>query len=227
MLTIRSLGHACHTLSDGSHSIILDPFLTGNPDAARGPGEVDVEAVLPSHGHADHFGDTLAIAKRLGCPVVACAELAGYCARQGCATVGMHIGGQRQFDFGTVKLTQAWHGSAMTVEGRTEYVGPAVGFLVTMGGVTVYFAGDTGLFGDMRLIGDEGVDVAILPIGDNYTMGPADALRAVDFLRPGMVIPMHYHAFEAIRQDAGAFAAAVEKHGAKCAVLAPGEETTA
>ncbi|MEI6504240.1 MAG: metal-dependent hydrolase, partial [Armatimonadota bacterium] len=189
MLTIRSLGHACYVLSAGGFSVILDPFLSGNPDAVCGPEAVAVNAVLPSHGHGDHFGDTIAIAKRLGCPVIACAELAGFCARAGCQTVGMHIGGQRAYDFGTVKLTQAWHGSAMTVGDKVEYVGPAVGFLVTMGGVTVYFAGDTGLFGDMRLIGDEGVDVAILPIGDNYTMGPKDALRAVEFLRPKVVIP--------------------------------------
>lgn len=225
MLTIRSLGHACYQFSAAGHSLLTDPFLSGNADAVCGPEAIVTDALLPSHGHGDHLGDTVAIAKRLACPVIACAELAGYCARQGCRSVGMHIGGQRQFEFGAVKLTQAWHGSGVQTPNGLEFVGPAVGFLITMGGVKVYFAGDTGLFGDMKLIGDEGLDVAIIPIGDHYTMGPADALRAMEFLRPKLVIPTHYHAFEAIIQDPQPFARSVEALGARCVVLAPGEST--
>lgn len=223
MPAIRSLGHSCFTLSDGAHSIIFDPFLTGNPDAVCGPEDVAADAVLPSHGHADHLGDTVAIATRIGCPVVTCFELCMYCARFGCDVAPMHIGGTRVFDWGTVKLTPALHGSAVIGE-TIEYTGLAVGFIVTMGGLKVYFAGDTGLFGDMSLIGDEGLDVAILPIGDCFTMGPADALKAVALLRPRVVIPTHFHAFDVIQQDAGAFAAALAQQGTRCEVLLPGQE---
>lgn len=222
MLTITSYGHACHMLSTPEHSIVLDPYLTGNPQAPCGPDELQVEAILPSHGHGDHLGDTVTIATRLGCPVIACAELCAYCKRYGCDVAPMHIGGTRTFPFGTVKLTPAWHGSAIIKE-AIEYVGLAVGFLITMGGVRVYFAGDTALFGDMKYIGDTGLDVAILPIGDCYTMGPADALIAVELLRPKLVIPMHYNTFDLIRQDPGMFAAELEQHGTRCQVLAPGE----
>jgi L-ascorbate metabolism protein UlaG (beta-lactamase superfamily) len=225
MPTIKALGHACFTLSDGRHSIIFDPYLTDNPEAVCGPEDVQVEAVLPSHGHSDHLGDTIAIATRLGCPVIAAFELCMYCARFGCEVAPAHIGGSRTFDFGTVKLTAATHGSAVITDSLIEYTGPAVGFIVTMGGATVYYAGDTGLFGDMRLIGDAGIDAAILPIGDCFTMGPADALRAVELIRPRLVIPTHCSAFDVIQQDAAAFAAQVEKLGAQAVVLKPGEET--
>ena len=226
MLTIKSLGHACFTVSDGPHTIIFDPYLKGNPEAICGPEDVQVDAVLPSHGHSDHLGDTIEIATRLGCPVIGAFELCMYCARFGCEVAPMHIGGSRTFDFGTVKLTQAWHGSAVVGETLIEYTGPAVGFLVTMGDLTVYYAGDTGLFGDMQLIGDTtDIDAAILPIGDCFTMGPADALRAVEMLQPGLVIPTHYSAFDVIQQDAAAFAEAVARTGANAVVLSPGEET--
>jgi L-ascorbate metabolism protein UlaG (beta-lactamase superfamily) len=224
MLTIKSLGHACYTLSDGARSIIFDPFLKGNPEAVCGPEDVTVDAVLPSHGHSDHLGDTIEIATRLGCPVIGAFELCMYCARFGCEVSALHIGGGGSYDFGAVKLTQATHGSAVIGKDLIEYTGPAVGFLVTMGGLRVYYAGDTGLFGDMQFIGDEGLDVAILPIGDCFTMGPADALRAATLLRPKLVIPTHYSAFDAIKQDAGAFATALEAQGTRCKVLSPGQD---
>lgn len=225
MLTIKSLGHSCYTLSDGAHSVILDPFLKGNPNAVCGPEDIQVDAVLPSHGHSDHLGDTIEIATRLGCPVVSCFELCMYCARHGCEVAPMHIGGSRSFDFGTVKLTPALHGSAVIGETLIEYTGLAVGFVVTMGGLNVYFAGDTGLFGDMRLIGDSvALDVAILPIGDCFTMGPDDALRAAEMLRPRLVVPTHYDTFKVIAQDPTAFARGLEEQGTRCEVLAPGQE---
>lgn len=223
MVTIKSLGHSCYTVSAAGKSVIFDPYLTGNPEAVCGPEAVQVDAILPSHGHSDHLGDTIAIATRLGCPVIAAFELCMYCARHACEVAPMHIGGSREFDFGSVKLTQAMHGSAV-IGDTIEYTGLAVGFIVRMGGVTVYFAGDTGLFGDMKLIGDEGLDVAILPIGDCFTMGPQDALKAVEFLRPRLVIPTHYSAFDLIRQDAAAFAAQFESRGVDCRVVRPGEE---
>ncbi|MCE5239536.1 metal-dependent hydrolase [bacterium] len=224
MPTIKSLGHSCFTLSDGAHSVIFDPFLKGNPEAICGPEDVQVDAVLPSHGHSDHLGDTIEIATRLGCPVIAAFEMCMYCARFGCEVAPLHIGGGRTFDFGSVRLTQATHGSAVIGEKLNEYTGPAVGFLVDMGGAKVYFAGDTGLFGDMALIGEEGLDVAILPIGDCFTMGPKDALRAAALLRPNLVIPTHYSAFDVIQQDADAFAAELSRQGIRCEVLQPGQE---
>lgn len=224
MPTIKSLGHSCFTLSDGAHSVIFDPFLKGNPEAICGPEDVRVDAVLPSHGHSDHLGDTIEIATRLGCPVIAAFEMCMYCARFGCEVAALHMGGGRTFDFGAVRLTQATHGSAVIGDKLNEYTGPAVGFLVDMGGARVYFAGDTGLFGDMSLIGEEGLDVAILPIGDCFTMGPRDALRAAALLRPKLVIPTHYSAFDVIQQDAHGFAAELSRQGIRCAVLQPGQE---
>lgn len=223
MPVLKALGHACFTLSSAQHSIIFDPFLKGNPQAVCGPEDVQVDAVLVSHGHADHLGDTVAIATRLGCPVIGAFELCMYCARFGCEVAAMHIGGTRPFGFGTVKLTQAWHGSAVINE-TIEYTGLAVGFLVSIGGVTVYFAGDTGLFGDMRLIGDAGVDVALLPIGGCFTMDPQDAVKAVELIQPKLVVPMHYGTFPQIDQDPAAFAADLKRLGVGCAVLRPGEE---
>ncbi len=224
MPTIKSLGHSCFTLSDGAHSVIFDPFLKGNPEAICGPDDVHLDAVLPSHGHSDHLGDTIEIATRLGCPIIAAFEMCMYCARFGCEVAALHIGGGRTFDFGSVRLTQATHGSAVIGDKLNEYTGPAIGFLVDMGGARVYFAGDTGLFGDMALIGDEGLDLAILPIGDCFTMGPQDALRAAALLRPKLVITTHYSAFDVIRQDAGVFAAELSRQGIRCVVLQPGQE---
>lgn len=226
MPIIKSLGHDCFTLSTREHSIVFDPWLTGNPDAVCKPEDLTVDAVLTSHGHGDHFGDTIAIAKRLDVPVIGVAELCGYCSRQGCQTAPMHLGGSHRYPWGRVKLTLALHGSGIAHGDHVEYVGPPCGFLVTMDGVTVYFAGDTGLFGDMKLIGDSvKVDAALLPIGDNYTMGPKDALLAAQMINPSVVIPMHYSAFPVIQQDAAAFAAQVEKLGLECRLLKPGDET--
>lgn len=224
MPVLKALGHACFTLSTDQHSIIFDPFLKGNPQAVCGPDDVVADAVLVSHGHADHLGDAIEIAKRLGCPIVAVFELCNYCERFGCQVAPMHIGGSRTFEFGNVKLTQAWHGSAVKSGETSENVGPAAGFLVTMGGKTVYFAGDTGLFGDMKLIGDEGVDLAILPIGGTYTMDPSDAAKAAELIRPKLVVPMHYGTFPQIEQDPAAFAEELERRGVGCTVLAAGEE---
>jgi len=224
-MVIRSLGHACFVVSDGEHSVIFDPFLTDNPEAVVTADEVQVDAVLPSHGHSDHLGDAIPIAKRLGVPIVAPYELAMYCQRHGAEVVPLHIGGGTDLAFGRVKLTFATHGSAVVSDTLIEYTGPPCGFLVTMSGQTVYYAGDTGLFGDMRLIGETTpIDVAILPIGDHFTMGIEDAVRAVGFLRSKAVVPTHYSAFEPIRKDPYAFAERVEALGVRCEVLVPGQE---
>jgi L-ascorbate metabolism protein UlaG (beta-lactamase superfamily) len=224
-MVIRSLGHACFTASDGQHTVIFDPFLTGNPEAVVKPEEVQVDAVLLSHGHSDHLGDAIPVARRLGVPIVAPYELAMYCQRHGAEVVGLHIGGGTDLPFGRVKLTFATHGSAVVGDDLIEYTGPPCGFLVTMSGRTIYYAGDTGLFGDMRLIGETAsIHVAILPIGDHFTMGIDDAVRAAGFLRPRAVVPTHYSAFEPIRKNPHEFAHRVESLGIRCEVLAPGEE---
>jgi len=224
-MVIRSLGHACFTAGDGQHTVIFDPFLTDNPEAVVKPKEVQVDAVLPSHGHSDHLGDAIPIARRLGVPIIAPYELAMYCQRHGAEVVPLHIGGGADLPFGRVKLTFATHGSAVVSDDLIEYTGPPCGFLVTMSGQTVYYAGDTGLFGDMRLIGETtSIDVAILPIGDHFTMGIDDAVRAAGLLQPRAVVPTHYSAFEPIRKNPREFAQRVESLGIRCEVLAPGQE---
>jgi L-ascorbate metabolism protein UlaG (beta-lactamase superfamily) len=220
---VRWLGHACLLVESDRSKILIDPFLTGNPAAAVKPDEVSADFILVSHGHGDHVGDTVAIAKRTGATVVANYEMAGWFEKQGLRKVhGQQHGGSHAFPFGRVKLTLAFHGSAMP---DGSYGGNPCGFLLYLNdGKKIYDAADTGLFGDMKLIGEEGIDLAILPIGDNFTMGPDDALRAVKFLQPKKVLPIHYNTWELIAQDAGAWATRVSKETkAQPAVLKPGE----
>ncbi len=225
MPRLRALGHACFTLSSDDHSVIFDPWLAENPEAVVAPEEVTVDAILVSHGHSDHLGDAIAIAKRLEVPIIAPYELAMYCDRFGCQTAPMHIGGGAEFDFGHVKLTQAFHGSAVITDELIEYTGPACGFLVTMDGATLYYAADTGLFSDMELIGETNdLAAAILPIGDNFTMGPDDAVIAADMLDANVIVPMHYSAFDVIVQDPEEFARRLDEIGIECVVLKPGQE---
>jgi len=224
MVSIRSLGHSCFSLADGKYTVLFDPFLEGNPDAVTTAEEVKADALLVSHGHSDHLGDAIAISKRTGALIVAPFELAMYCQRNGAKVHRIHIGGAHQFDFGWVKLVVATHGSAVVGENLIEYMGPACGFVVKMGGKTIYYAGDTGLYGDMKLIGElHHPQAAILPIGDNFTMGIEDAAVAARFIKPEVVIPMHYHAFDLIRKDPRDFANLVEREGIKCVILEPGE----
>ena len=193
-------GHAALGLETGGFHLLVDPFLTGNPAASITADKVPADFILISHGHGDHVGDTLAIAKRTGAMVISNFEIANWFEAKGLKTHGQHIGGGYKHPFGYLKLTQALHGSAMP-DGSNG--GNPAGFLLTTNdGKKVYLAGDTGLFGDMSLIGDEGLDLAVIPIGDNYTMGPDDALRAVKLLRPKHVIPIHFNTFDLIHQDA-------------------------
>jgi L-ascorbate metabolism protein UlaG (beta-lactamase superfamily) len=217
-------GHSTFEISGGGHNVIIDPFLTGNPAAKAKPEEIEADAILLTHGHSDHFGDSLHIAKRLNIPVIAPFELASYCMKKGVQAHPMHLGGTHSFDFGTVKLTLAFHGSAVEEGDQLVYAGNPCGYLLTMEGRTVYHAGDTALFGDMKLIGERHrIDVALLPIGDNFTMGPEDALYAAELLKPGLVIPMHYNTFPLIAQNAQAFARRLESKGIRCTVLEPGQ----
>jgi len=162
-------GHACFSIKGQGATLLIDPFLTGNPLALINAEEVEADYILVSHGHGDHLGDTVAIARRTGAMVIANYEIATYCQKQGVKAHDLHLGGGWDFPFGRVKLTIAHHGSSFP---DGSYAGNPCGFLIQMEGKRIYNAADTGLFYDMKLIGEEGIDVAILPIGDNYTMGP-------------------------------------------------------
>lgn len=219
------VGHGCFIL-EGSEKIIIDPFITGNPLAVISAEDVSAGLILVSHGHGDHFGDAVQIAKRTGGTIVGVAELARYCARRGAKSYAMNIGGGHTFGRTRVKLTPAWHGSGfMDGDGPAEYLGNPCGFLIKLDGRTVYHSGDTGLFGDMELIGRlNQIDLALLPIGDNFTMGPEDALEAVRLLKPKVVIPMHYNTWPVIVQDPEIFKTAVEREtNSRLVVLAPGQ----
>lgn len=221
MPTVTFLGHSCVAISDGKHNLIIDPFLTGNDQASIKPEDVKADYILITHGHGDHFGDTLAIAKSNNATVIASYELAHLCAGEGCEMHPMHIGGGHDFPFGRVKMTIAQHGGGYGEDG-SRYTGPPVGLLVTIGGKTIYHAGDTGLFLDMKLIGElSSIDLAFLPIGDNFTMGIDDAVRAVEFLNPKKVVPMHYNTWPIIAADPKVFADKVG--GDIVTVLKPGE----
>lgn len=221
---LKFYGHACFGIEGGGASMLIDPFLTGNPQATISADQAKADYVLVSHGHGDHLGDAIAIAKRTGATIVANFEIASYCQKQGCSVHPLHIGGGYNFPFGRVKLTIAHHGSSLP---DGSYGGNPAGFLVTIESKTIYHACDTGLFYDMKLIGEEGVDVAILPIGDNFTMGPVDALRAVKLIDPLVVIPIHYNTFDLIKQDPEAFAQKVAAETrSRCEILKPGDALT-
>jgi len=228
MVKVEYCGHSCFMISDGTHSVIIDPFLTGNAQASLKPEDVKVDAVILTHGHGDHAGDGVDIAKASNATVVAPYELAAYCEKKGAAAHAMHIGGAYTFPFARVKLVPAWHGSAVMEGDDVIYTGNPCGVLVTMDGKTIYHAGDTALFGDMQLIGERhDIDVALLPIGDNFTMGIDDAIYAVQLIKPKHVVPMHYNTFPVIEVDPGVFADGVKKLGFDCTVMNPGESLTA
>jgi L-ascorbate metabolism protein UlaG (beta-lactamase superfamily) len=223
MSKLSYLGHDVFILEHEDTHIIFDPFLAGNPKATKKPEEIKVDYVFLTHGHDDHLGEGISIAKANNAVVVAPFELAQYCGYNGCKVHAMHIGGCYKFPFGRVKLTIAHHGSGILRDGQMIYLGNPCGFLVTLGGKTIYHAGDTGLFLDMQLIGElNKIDVALLPIGDNFTMGIDDAVKAVEFLKPKLTIPMHYQTFEVIEVDPNEFKRKVEAKGFDVKVLEPG-----
>ncbi|MFD1676676.1 metal-dependent hydrolase [Alicyclobacillus fodiniaquatilis] len=217
-------GQSCFIIENEAHRIIVDPFLSGNPNACITPDDVDVSHVLLTHGHADHVLDAEAIARRCDAVIIAPNELANYYGDKGLNIHPMHLGGKHDFPFGRVKLTLAFHGSGIETENGFIYVGPPCGFLITMGGKTLYHAGDTGLFGDMKIIGQlNDIDVALLPIGDNFTMGPEDALLAAEWVRAKHAIPMHYNTFPLIAQDGVQFASDLKAKGIDGIALKVGE----
>ena len=212
-------GHLTFSVEHDEVTLLIDPFFEGNPAAKIGKDDVTPHYILVSHGHADHVGDAAYIAKKTGATVISNFEIVNWLQNQGVQNVHpLHIGGGYQFPFGRVKMTIAHHGSGLP---DGSYGGNPGGFLITFtNGKKLYFAGDTALTYDMTLLADEQVDVAILPIGDNFTMGPDDALKAVKFIQPKVVIPAHYNTWPLIEQDPHAFKARVEAEtSARCVVL--------
>lgn len=205
-------GHSVVYIETDTHNILVDPFITGNPTCDLDADTIDPNVIILTHGHNDHVGDTVAIAERTGAQVIALNELAVYLGQQGIEAHGMNIGGGYQFDFGHVKYTQAFHSSSYEEEdGTFIYTGMPGGFLLTIDDKTIYHAGDTALFSDLKLIGDlHDIDLAFLPIGDNFTMGPADALIAAEWVKAKKVVPVHYNTFPVIEQDGKAFAEQVK-----------------
>jgi L-ascorbate metabolism protein UlaG (beta-lactamase superfamily) len=226
MTDIRFLGHSAFHLSDGTVNVLVDPFLTHNPKAAASADEVEADVIALTHGHQDHYGDTVDIAKRTGATVMAITEIADELSGEGLEAIDCNFGGTHTFDWGWVKIVPAFHTST-TPKGT---VTPAGGLLIHIGGTLVYHLGDTCLFSDLQLIARRGdhVDVALMPIGGHYTMDRHDAVTAVEFVNPTTVIPCHYDTFPPIETDAEAFKADVENStGASVVILAPGETHSA
>jgi L-ascorbate metabolism protein UlaG (beta-lactamase superfamily) len=228
MGSMMYLGHsAFHLEDDEGRSVLIDPFISDNPSAEAEPDHFSPLTILLTHAHNDHVGDTVEIAQRTGAKVIATHELANWLTRSGVENaVGGNHGGTIAFEGGTAKFVPAWHTSSFDTGDGVVAPGIPAGLVVRFGGKTFYFAGDTCLFSDMKLIGEEGLDFAILPIGDHFTMGPVDAARAVRFLEPSVVIPCHYNTFPPIEQDAEEFKRRVQSEtNASCLVLDPGQST--
>lgn len=220
---ITWLGHAAFLFDFDGFQVLTDPYLNGNPAAALKHAELAPDLILVSHGHHDHVGDTAALAEKFDIPVISNPEICGWLEGHGVRkTLPLYISGERRTEFGSVKAVSAVHGSSMP---DGSYGGLALGFVLTdKDDRRIYFAGDTGLFGDMALIGERLIDVAILPIGGIYTMGPEDSIRALRLIHPRMVIPMHFNTWDTIRQDIAVWECEVKRQvSAEPVVLKPGE----
>lgn len=223
-MKLTYLGHSGFLVETGDFTIAIDPFLTGNPLATMAAADVRCQYLVLTHGHEDHSGDAEEIAMANDATLIANHEIASWFASRGVAkTHGMNPGGGFQFPFGRIKLTPAIHSSSITGENGPLYMGVACGVVLECEGVRVYHAGDTALFTDMSLIARPSLDVALLPIGDNYTMGPEDALDALELLKPGLTVPIHYNTWPPIAQDGTKFAADAKAFGHEVRVLLPGD----
>lgn len=216
MIKITYHGHSAFEISSGNFNILFDPFFTGNKNAAVKPSELKPDFIILTHAHEDHVGDTLEIAKANNSQIIATNELANYLSSLGCNAHGLNIGGSHSFPFGKVKLTIAHHSSSY----GGAYMGEPAGVILNLDGKTIYHSGDTSLFLDMKLIGEmHSIDAAMLPIGDNFTMGIDDAVKAVEFLNCKIAVPVHFGTFPVIDTDPEEFKRKVESIGRKCTVI--------
>ncbi len=223
-MRITWYGHSCFLIETGTETLLIDPFLTGNPRAPLSAADVRCTHIFCTHAHDDHLGDTLRIALANKATVFAPYELAEYLMARDVTTMDLMPGGGAATSFGHVQLTPALHSSGLELgKGHNLPLGNPVGFLLTINGRRLYHAGDTALFSDMRLLARGGLDVAFLPIGDWYTMGLEDALTALEFLCPTVAVPMHYSTFSKIEADPEAFARRAGEAGHRVKVLQPGE----
>ncbi len=222
-MRLKYFSHSAFQITtNAGKKILIDPFLDGNPTSPVKSKDVDADFIILTHGHGDHVGDSFSIAERCGSLFICCNELANYCSSKGFKAHNMHIGGSHNFEFGRVKFTIAHHGS-MTPD--NYYAGEASGVILSIDGKNLYHTGDTGLFYDMKLIGEmTPLDYMLLPIGDNYTMGITDAVKAVELANPKIAIPMHYNTFPVINSDPEEFKKRVETLGKKAIVLKFGQE---
>ncbi|HVW19991.1 MAG TPA: metal-dependent hydrolase [Opitutaceae bacterium] len=223
-MNLTYFGHSCFLLETAGVRLVLDPYLRENPHGSVDPARVPCRFVLCSHAHDDHIADALELARLHRATIVAPYELAAHFAAQGAETIDLMPGGGVNLPWGRIQMTPAVHSSALELpNGETRAMGVAAGYVIRAENRAVYHAGDTALFGDMQLIGRGGLDVALLPIGDFYTMGPDDAVEAARLLRPRLTVPMHYNSSARIRVDPQAFAAAATKAGFPARVLAAGQ----
>ncbi|MFA5498545.1 MAG: metal-dependent hydrolase [Candidatus Cloacimonadia bacterium] len=224
-MRLQYLSHSCFMINtDANQTILIDPFLDDNPNAPLKSKDVSADFIVVTHAHGDHLGDTLKIADKEKTTIICVNELAEYFNSKGYKAHNMHIGGSYDFVFGRAKLTIAHH-SSFTPEG--ECMGPAAGVVLTIEGKNLYHPGDTGIFYDMKLIGEMNpLDYMFVPIGDNYTMGIEDGVKAVELANPKVAIPMHYDTFPVIKADPSLFCTKVREIGKKCIVMKYGEEIT-
>lgn len=219
-MKITFLGHAAF-LIETDKNILIDPFITGNPAYPSGFNLPNIDYILVTHGHSDHLGDTIELSKKYNATVITNFEISNYLQTKGVKNIHpMHIGGTFKFEFGKLKMTPALHGSGIIDGNNIIYGGNPCGFVI-YGKKSIYHAGDTGLTKDMELL--TGIDVALLPIGGNFVMDVEDAIKAVEMIKPKIVVPMHYNTWDIINADDKLFKKEVEKRGMECKILNPGE----